>query len=185
MKTLIKKTKNEEGSVLVIVSIILVLLTIIGISATKTTEIEQLISGNHLFHKVSFHHADSGVYITPKLITECLDNGAEQSANGITYLGNTGTFYNEIMGFSAWDSSRDIRFTLGGFNVDMDVNRTGTQRLAGGGAEFASGFEGTGVGASGGVAVFYAIDSEGNGPASSVSNTRAIYRKVVGVAGGL
>ncbi len=184
MKSFINQAKNEEGFVLVIALLILVFLTIIGISATTTTQIELQISGNEKSYRIAFYNADSGVYATPKLISACLDNGAEQDVAGLTYLGSSGTFYREIMGYDAHDSDKDIRFTLSGFNVDVDVERTGQETLAGGGAEFASGAEGIGAGA-GGVAILYDMDSFGEGPNSSLSNVGAVYRKVLGVPGGL
>ena len=78
-----------------------------------------------------------------------------------------------------------MRFTLGSHNVDTDIERAGQQTLAGGGAEFASGAEGIGVGSTGGVALLFAVDSFGDGPRSSHSNIEADYRKVVGTPGGL
>ena len=180
-----KRLGDEEGSVIVVALFILVILILIGISATKTTEIEIQIAGNQKFHDIAFYHADSGVYSTPKLISACLDNGAEQDAAEITYLGSSGTFYREIMGFDLYDSDRDVRLTLGGFNVDVDVNRIGQETLPGGGAEFGSGAEGIGVGSAGGVAILYDVDSLGQGPGSSQSNVAVVYRKIMGVAGGL
>ena len=103
----------------------------------------------------------------------------------ITYLGTSGTFYEEIMDYKTNDSDEDIRFTLGGFNVDVDVRRDRVENLAGGAVEFAAGAEGIGAGSSGGVAIFYEMDSFGDGPANSISNVSAVYRKVVGVPGGL
>lgn len=176
---------NEEGSALVVALLILVVLTIIGISATTTTEIDIQMAGNDSFHKVAFFNADGGIYSTPKLISLCLENDAEQNLAGITYLGAGGTFYREIMGFNAGDAARDVRLGIGGFNVDMDVQRTGVMNIAGGGTEFASGAEGIGVGSAGGVAILYDMDSLGNGPAASAANIGAEYRKVVGVPGGL
>lgn len=176
---------REEGSALVVALLILVVLTIIGISATTTTEIDIQMAGNDSFHKVAFFNADGGIYVTPKLISLCLDNDAEQNIGGVSYLGAAGSFYREIMGFNANDAARDVRFDIGGFNVDMDVQRVGVQNIAGGGTEFASGAEGVGVGSGGGVAILYAFDSLGNGPAASASNIGAEYRKVVGIPGGL
>jgi len=180
-----KRLGDEEGSVIVVALFILVILILIGISATKTTEIEIQIAGNQKFHDIAFYHADSGVYSTPKLISACLDNGAEQDAAEITYLGSSGTFYREIMGFDLYDSDWDIRFSLGGLNGDVDIDRFAQETLPGGGAEFASGAEGIGVGSAGGVAILYDIDSFGSGPANSTSNVGAVYRKVLGVPGGL
>lgn len=185
MKSLFNKTGNEEGSALVVALIFLVLLTIIGISASTTSQIEVNIAANQKTHMIAFNHADSGIYATPKLISACIESGTDQAVAGFTYLPVEGTFYREIMGFDPWDAARDTSLTLGGFSIDVDVNRTGVQHLAGGGVEFASGAEGIGVGSAGGVAIFYALDSLGNGPASSVSDIGGVYRKVIGVAGGL
>jgi Tfp pilus assembly protein PilX len=176
---------NEHGSIMVVALLILALLSIIGISATTTTEIETLISRNEKFHKIAFYNADSGIYPATKLISTCIDIESEPSVSAISYLGASGTFYREIMGYDSWDSDRDIQFVPSSHTVQVDVNRTGAQNLAGGGVEFASGAEGVGVGATGGVAVFYDIDSRGDGPANSDSNIIAEYRKVVGTPGGL
>jgi hypothetical protein len=103
----------------------------------------------------------------------------------VTYLGAPDTFYREIMGFDAYDSSPDIRFILGGFNVNVDVKHAGQVIIAGGSAEFASGAEGVGSGSAGGVGIIYEMDSLGQGPSAAVSNVDAVYRKVIGTAGGL
>jgi hypothetical protein len=103
----------------------------------------------------------------------------------MTYLGDAGTFYREVMGFDSHDSDTDVQFTLVSNDVAVDVNRTREEPLAGGGTEFASGSEGLGVGSIGGVAIYYEMDSFGDGPASSASNVGACYRKVVGTPGGL
>lgn len=174
---------KDDGSVMVLVLLIMVILSLIGISAATTAEIEMQIAGNEKFHRIAFHNADSGVYATPKLISDSFDNGAEMP--GITYLGPSGTFYREIMGFDAPDAARDLRITLGGFDVDVDVNRIGEETLVGTSTEFASGSEGVGSGSSGGIAIYYEINSLGQGPATSVSNVSGVYRKVVGIAGGL
>jgi hypothetical protein len=52
---------NEKGSVLIIAVMILVLLTVIGISAITTSNIEVQISGNDKINKMVFYAADSGI----------------------------------------------------------------------------------------------------------------------------
>ncbi len=52
---------NESGFVLVISMFILVILTIIGIAATSTTQIELQIAGNDKAIREAFHYADGGV----------------------------------------------------------------------------------------------------------------------------
>ena len=197
MKSLARQLRNEEGSVIVVALMILVVLTIIGISATDTTTVELQIATNDKFHKIAFYHADAGVYATPKLISAAIDEGANPTVpfgSTITFLDDTGSptdtsnaFFKEIMGFKdeGHDDAKDIRFALGGDNVDVDVERDRAETLVGGGAEFASGSEGAGVGSTGSVAIFYNLDSFGSGPRNSLSNIGATYRKVVATAGGL
>jgi hypothetical protein len=178
-----RRLKDEEGSALVLALLMIVLLTLMGIAVTKQSAVELQIAGNYKVHKTAFHHADSGTYATPKLIAACIQ--ADQDLGGMTYLGGANTFYREIMGFDAYDPARDVRYTMSGFNIDVDVNRVGARNIAGGGVEFASGAEGIGVGSGGGVAILYDVDSLGNGPAGSRSIIVSGYRLVVGVIGGL
>jgi len=53
--------KNQQGSIIVIAMIILVLLTIIGISATNMSTTEVQVSTNALLHNIAFYAADSGI----------------------------------------------------------------------------------------------------------------------------
>ena len=203
MKSSFKQLINEQGSVMVVALLMLSLLTIIGISAAKTSGIETQIAANEKFHKTAFYNADSGIYVTPKIISLCVDSGEPQgSLPGFTFLDSAGDpdpsdstlddiFFYEIMGYeetlerTAHDSANDMRFALGSHNVDVDIDRTGQESIAGGGVEFASGAEGVGAGSTGGVALLFTMDSYGDGPASSQSNVEAEYRKVLGVPGGL
>jgi hypothetical protein len=52
--------KNEDGSVLVIALIMLVLLTLLGISATTNTEIEVQIAGNDALYRQNRSMAEAG-----------------------------------------------------------------------------------------------------------------------------
>ena len=53
--------KNQEGSVIVIATIILALLAIIGISATNMSTTEVQVSTNAMLHNIAFYAADSGI----------------------------------------------------------------------------------------------------------------------------
>jgi len=56
--------KNEDGFVLVIALIMMVLLTLLGISASTTTEIEIQIAGNERSHGIAFYAAEAaGAYV--------------------------------------------------------------------------------------------------------------------------
>ena len=179
--------RKEDGSVLVVALLILVVLTLIGISATTTSEIELQIAGNEKASKVAFYNADSGTYATPKLIRSCVADNLQPVVAGITYLDTVpaDAFYRQVWGYDAYDNTADIRYTLGGNNVQVDVKRDRLEHIAGGMLEFGSGADGIGGGTSGGVAIIYAIDSTGQGPRSSEAVIIAEYRLVPGVAGGL
>ena len=191
MNSFCRHIHNEDGFVLIVTLFVLILLTIIGISATSTTTIDLQISQNDKAAKIAFYNADGGIYPTVKLISQSINEGAEISGGDlgtIGYLvrpaGDTTDFFSQVMGYDAYDAGTlDIQFNLGNNSVNVDVNRTGQKTLVGGGAEFASGAEGIGGGSS--VAAYFAVDSFGSGPYSANSNVGANYRKVVGVPGGL
>lgn len=191
-----RTTSSQEGSVLVVALLILVFLTLIGISSTRITEVEIQIAGNERAYNIAFNTADSGVYVTPKVIRRSVDDGVQPTfagGSGISYLNASGqpdsgsgsAFYREVMGFAAHDAADDISFTLNTHTVKVDITRAKQMSVAGGGVEFGSGAEGVGVGSAGGVAVIYDLDSKGTGPNSARSNVFAEYRLVPGVAGGL
>jgi len=53
--------KNEEGSILVVALVMLVLLTLIGISATETARIDIQLAGNEMVYKENFYQAEAAV----------------------------------------------------------------------------------------------------------------------------
>ena len=53
--------KNEEGSILVVALVMLVLLTLIGISATETSRIDIKIAGNEMVYRENFYQAEAAV----------------------------------------------------------------------------------------------------------------------------
>ncbi len=61
MKRFISNLNNEEGSAIVIALIILVLLTMIGISATDNTVIELQIVRNEAIYRQNFYKAEGAV----------------------------------------------------------------------------------------------------------------------------
>ena len=70
MSTFFKRGKNEDGSVMVVAILILALLTIIGIAAMSTTNVELKISGNEKSYKMALYAAEAArgyVEKTPEL----------------------------------------------------------------------------------------------------------------------
>jgi Tfp pilus assembly protein PilX len=62
MKTMKKECllKNEDGSVLVLALVMLVLLTLLGIAASRTSSIEIQVSGNDTIYKQNLYMAEAG-----------------------------------------------------------------------------------------------------------------------------
>ena len=200
MTILTSKINNQNGSVTIIAGLlILVVLTLIGISATSTTTVELQIAANDQFSKIAFFNADSGLYGTPKLISTVINTSAQapvganpgSTALGMAYVAPTTqlTFFQQVMGYLAYDGgAADVSLVPGGITTSVDVRRDRSENIVGGSAEFASGAEGIGTGSTGGVALYYAMRSDAQGPPlyrPSISQLGAEYRKVVGLAGGL
>ncbi len=196
MKTMKSYIQDESGSVTIVTAVlILVILTLLGLAAMDDTTVELQIAGNDQRSRIAFYNADSGVYGVPKIISRIVDISnpvgvaaeADSIAAGAAWDATTDRdiFFDQVMGYDPYDPAQDVVMGQGGFSTQVDVERTRSRILAGGGAEFASGTEGIGVGATGGVAVYYELDSWGQSTLGAVSNVIADYRKVVGVPGGL
>lgn len=61
MKNIVVAHKSENGSVTIIALILLVVMTIIGISASRTATIDLQIAGNQIPYKKSFYISEGGV----------------------------------------------------------------------------------------------------------------------------
>ena len=188
----VNRAKGEPGYVLIATMIVLVMLTVIGLAAVDSGTVEIQIAANEKYHSTAFYNADTGVYVTPKVVSKCVDNSAAPDLNNATAryyetgaASNATAFLREVMGFDASDGEKDVIFQCGDHNAEADVTRTGAKNLAGGGVEFASGAEGVGAGSTGGVGLYYRIEARGRGPRSSASEIVSTYRKVTGMPGGL
>ena len=179
---------NENGSALIVALFVLVLVSIIAISATNTSTIEQQIATNDHLIKIAFYNADGSLYGTSKLISRAINNsdsvvaGSGTNAPGISYLTTANDFYNQIAGYDVYDNVYDIDFNPGGINAQTDARRDHQGHVAGGGAEFSTGPESAGTTA---IAIFYEINSTGDTNRQTTCDLTAVYRKLVGVPGGL
>ena len=70
MKEIISKLNNEEGSAIVIALIILVLLTMIGITATDNTVIELQIVRNEAVYRQNFYKAEAAVIEAAEILED-------------------------------------------------------------------------------------------------------------------
>jgi len=188
---------------LIFALVLLLVVSIMGSSATLTSQIDLKLSGNTKVIRTSFYVADGGIMMSPKVISQIITDRAlptPEETPLITYdefakTGEDPLLLKKIMGFSMDSDYQDEDIntadlsmnqgTLGSMAVDLI--RVSTRYLSGGGVEFASGTEGVGVGGASSAAIIYRLDSRGTvgtAPKTTSSNIVAQYRKVTGVAGG-
>jgi len=196
-------TGSDRGVALIFALVLLLVVSIIGSSATLTSQIDLKLSGNAKVIRTSFYVADGGIMLSPKVISRIItdrDLPTPAQTPLLTYddwekVGEDPVLLKKIMGFSmdseyqdADENTADITMdqgTLG--NMAVDLTRVATRYLSGGGVEFAAGTEGVGVGGAASAAIIYRLASKGivgTSPSTTSSDIVAQYRKVAGVAGG-
>ena len=102
---------NEEGSIIVIGMIVLVLLTMFGLSSVTTSNIEMQIAANERMHKKAFYVAESGWQLAvgwiddqyPLPVTDSLID-LTAAAGTVSYSSNSGTPTSNI----AWDKDNSV-----------------------------------------------------------------------------
>ena len=100
---------NEDGSVLIVALIMLVLLTLIGISATTTSEIETKIAGNERVFKRNLYLAEAGAMHC----AQDLEDIANPKTNPPAYLQPTAVDYTNIRD-DAWFLANSLNSTADG-----------------------------------------------------------------------
>ena len=184
---------NERGVVLIFALVIMLVLSIIGSSATMTSQVDLKISGNTKVTRTSFYIAEGGIMMAPKVIGRIITDRALPALSDtplLTY--DTSNLLEKIMGYIETDDpdtdTTDMVMNQGTQgDLALDLTRSRAEYLAGGGVEFAAGTEGMGVGGASNTAIRYNLTSTGTvgtSPRTTVAQIASQYRKVVGVAGG-
>jgi hypothetical protein len=184
---------NERGVALAFALVLLLVLTVMGTSATLTSEVDLKVSGNTKVIRSAFYVADGGIQLSPKVVSEIITDRALPTAADtplITY--DTDNLLAKVMGYLQTDNpandTTDISMDRGAQGIlAVDISRLGSEYLSGGGIEFAAGTEGVGISGTASTAIIY--DLAGRGTVGSSPNTTVVeivanYRKVAGVSGG-
>ncbi len=194
---------NEDGSVVFVAIVILILLTVMGISATNTSTIEVLIAGNEIDYKEAFYFADGSTDVGLELLEQNLacpegftsDNLMIGSANVIDsdfWLQATppaSPFCCEHIGNDDNDTtnagSRDIRIPNDDSQPHSNLLFYGNTVLSTGSSiMMASGYEGKGKGAGGGGAyILYNVFTRHYGNKGSKVLLMALWRHAIGMEG--
>lgn len=188
---------NERGSVLLVSLLILLVLSLIGIQALNTTDIELAITTNDITYKEALNAAEGGNYVAVKVVSQALNESSSPTLDVLStldYIANDGsidsnppdpdTFYRELIGVDNYETGADLTFPVSPTaNTSVDVQRLQVVNMAGGGAEFSSSY--SGVGTSGPKGAIYGVRTTATAPNNATSQVYVQYMKALGVAGGL
>ena len=185
---------NEQGFVLVASIMVLLILVVIGISATTTSIIESRISGADKAYKITFYTADGGTEVGAELIEQsisCPGGFSSTTVGDVTLFDNTKLLlYQSPLGniipenvTPTYDAFFVSPFTSTDPNVYMTMG--GETVIAKGAAlQQLAGYEGKGKSAAGGgTTKYYDIYSRYYGKNNSDSVVYVGWRHVVGQEG--
>ncbi len=182
---------SEKGFILVISLLLLLVATVLGITALSTSTTNVMMSGNQRLAELNFSAADGGVSVSVPII----NNTAFFGDISPKYLGLissplTTDFRDEIHGDTSVidcpnpsagcpTPTPDIDYPLTNTNTYIDVDYLYAVPIEGSAIEFASGYDGLGKGAGGGgIGIYYAVTSVGQGLVGSETVVDAVYRYV-------
>jgi hypothetical protein len=187
----------QQGTALIMAILILLVLSVIGVYAVSTSTVETKISGVERGLQEAFYTADSGEPIGITLTKTVLQDDTQTvSALGQPWsavINDGDSFITEIYNNASnrdWDE--DIDSTEDGNNLGLpsyvqllvDIDRLEAHHLAGGGVEFAAGYEGIGLGGGGDIGILYSVDSRGiYSMRGAESELHAGYLHVPGIVG--
>lgn len=175
------KTQNEYGFVLVVALLAMLILTIIGVLAISTSTTEIMIAGNTRLREMNFAGAESGLEISDPVIRFIAFHSSFGSYDSIV---RDKDFYQEIRSgkpFEPADTCNinpDLSLNLGSMTVTVDIDRMFSSPCEGVATEYASGYEGLGIGGSGNICAYYIVSSMSRGALGSESAVRGFYRYV-------
>ena len=189
-------TGNQNGLVTVAALLFLIILTIMGTSAIRTSSTELQIATNDEIHKMTFYAADGGADLGTELVELNLACPTGFSSDDLA-IGDINVIdrdfwmqqdeprdgSNNIVPYPS-DTERDVRIgTDAGNHTNLSIFGQ-TAFGIGGAIEMAAAYEGKGkAAASGGVSLNYQIYSQHLGFANSESVVALHWQHVVGTEG--
>ena len=129
---LMKLYKEEQGSITIVALLILVVLTILGISLTRTTTLDLRIGTNELVRKQNFYEAEGGVYREAAEVGEGnnyvvtnVNQPHKVSAQVIGSVPDTGIFNSTGTKYKALPGASHQIPVVGGTLYDFQVDYSG------------------------------------------------------------
>ncbi len=183
---LAKNIKNQCGSALVIVMMVLLAVTSLSIMAVRTGTTELDVAANDKFHKMVFFAADGANEMTTQLVEQNIEERGFSTSTWGTVTVLTGGFFNNTEDTAVpgnnipSETNRDLEVPgMGESTVYLKVY--GNSALSTGSAlQIAAGYEGIGKGvAGGGAQIVYEIRSLATGPSRSLSRIWLRWRHLL------
>jgi len=184
---------NQRGSAMVVVLLLLVLLTLLGVTSLSTSNMEIQIADNQRLYKKALFEADGGIEAGFELLEQNLACPTGFSSDNLVIgAGNV-----EVIDRDFWlqvdpppnafpsDSDRDVRIPNSDSGPHTNLLVFGNTEFSSGGAlQMAAGYEGVGKGAAAsGAYILYDIYSQHRGTANSEVIVTARWRHVIGQEG--
>ena len=110
--------KNENGNVLIITLIILVALTFLGITSTKMSSIDLLVSGNKKIYTQNLYNAEAAAYHAAQAM-----ESTDLEASPPSWVSNTLGDVTEadVMNDANWDNDSFTGLSVGTYAGDADI----------------------------------------------------------------
>lgn len=165
------KRSEEQGYILVIVLLLMVVLTIVGLAAISTSSLDNMLSGNIRLKALNLAQADGATELSTGLIQRVVRN---MDTVGYSNIVTDSAIATELRGVYFSTDTQDL--TYGNLTVDIDYMYKLAQK--GCSQEQAAGYEGIGKGSSKCMDFFYRVNSLSTDMANSEGTVGAIYRYV-------
>lgn len=184
------QSTHQDGSAILMVLVILVSISLLGISALNITGSEFQITGNFKAYEMTFNVTDGTLNSMTALISHTVSNNDVPESlvdNGLLTSDESTALFNQIIGFDSYISDPDVYVAYGSqatdditidnsVDVAVDVQRIGAKAMKGSAVKFSQG----GSGFSTGSAITFGISANGIGVQNSQSTLEAVYLNVLG-----
>jgi hypothetical protein len=185
--------RREDGIAMLTILMLTVILTVIGIAAITTTTMDLKLAGGERLREGSINTAEACLSTSVQIIQQTLANSAlPASILGVaTPVIWQAPLESEIMGVPGFEQLADTadwqavaplviapnaQIAVGGFTVNIDIDRLFARPKPGSSLAFAAGYEGTGAGAAGGgVEVLYRISCYSFGGLNTFGQVTGVY----------
>ncbi len=172
-------SKNSDGYILITTLLLLLVLTIVGLSAIGTSTVENALSGNTRLRERNLTKAEAGADISTAIIEHSL---LYKDIAGYANIVNDATLPNElsVVAFDPDqpDTNPDVSFNVDTGPATVDIDKMMVSWMFGSSIQFASGYEGVGKGGGSGFYSYQRVNATGSGLAGSEAEVGKIYRYV-------